>query len=53
MFECKDNFKKSLRYINSCHSNIQFPSEEEYNNKLSFLDISVTRTESKLVMSFY
>ena len=42
MFESRDHIKKFLKYMNSCHPNIQFTCEEESNNKISFLDISVT-----------
>ena len=41
MFESRDHVKKFLRYMNSCRPNIQFTCEEESNNKISFLDISV------------
>ena len=53
MFEHKDHVKKFLRYMNSRHRNIQFTCEEESNDKISFLDISITRSKNKLVTSLY
>ena len=53
MFERKDHVKKSLRFMNSRHPNIQFTCEEESFNKISFLDVSVTRMGNKLVTSLY
>ena len=52
MFESRDHVKKFLKYMNSRHPNIQFSCEEEY-NKISFLDISVTRLNNKLTTSLY
>ena len=49
MFERKDHVKKFLRYMNSRHRNIQFTSYEESNDKILFLDISITRS-NKLVL---
>ena len=46
MFEHKDPLKKSLRYMmNSRHFNIQFTCQEESNDKIWFLDISVARSK--------
>ena len=53
MFEHKDQVKKFLKYMNTRYPNIQFTWEEESNNKISFLDVSITRMNSKLVMSLY
>ena len=53
MFEHKDHVKKFLRYMNSRHRNIQFTCEEESNDKISFLDISITRSKNKLMTSLY
>ena len=53
MFECKDQVKKFLRYMNSYHPNIQFTCKEESNDKISFLDVSITRMNNKLVMPLY
>ena len=51
MFKHKDHVEKFLRYMNSCHCNIQFTCEKESNDKTSFLDISITRSKTKLVTS--
>ena len=53
MFESRDHVNKFLKYMNSCHPNIQFTCQEESNNKISFLDISVTRINNKLITSLY
>ena len=53
MFEHKYHVKKFLRYINSRHRNIQFTCEVESNDKISLLDISITRSNDKLVTSLY
>ena len=53
MFEHKDHVKKFLRYMNLRHRNIQFTCEEESNDKVSFLDISIARSKNKLVASLY
>ena len=53
MFESRDHVKKFLRYMNSRRPNIQFTCEEESNNKIFFLDISVTRINNKLTTSLY
>ena len=53
MFKCKDQVKQYLRYMNFRHANIQFMCEEESNNKISFLDASITRMNSNLVTSLY
>ena len=47
MFEKKDHGKKFLKY-NSRHQNIKFTFEEEHNNKIAFLDISITRVGNEL-----
>ena len=53
MFERKDYVKKFLRYMNSPHPNIQFTCEEKSNHKISFLDVSITRRNNKLVTWLY
>ena len=53
MFEHKNNVKKFLRYMNSCHCNIQSTCEKESNDKISFLDTSITRSNNKLFTSLY
>ena len=39
--------------MNSRHRNIQFTCEEESHDKISFLDISITRSDNKLFTSLY
>ena len=53
MFESKNHVKKFLRYMNSRRPNIKFTCEEEINNNISFLDISITRINNKLITSLY
>ena len=48
MFDKKDHVKKFLKYMNTRHRNIKFTVEEEQDNKISFLDISITRVGSEL-----
>ena len=48
MFESRDHVKKLPIYMNSHHPNIQFTCEEESNNKISFLDRSITKINNKL-----
>ena len=40
-------------YFNSCHENIKFTPEKESNNKLSFLDIEISRNKNQLITSVY
>ena len=47
------NYEKFFRYMNSRHPNINFTCEEENDNKISFLDISITRTENKFTTSAF
>ena len=51
MFESRDHVKKFFKYMNSRHPNIQFTCEVESNNKISFLDISVTSLYGKKTFS--
>ena len=51
MFKGRGHVKKFLKYMNSHHPNIQFICEEESNNKISFLDISITRINNKSATS--
>ena len=53
MFEKKEHVKKFLRYMNSRHRNIKFTFEEEQDNKISFLDISITRVGNELQTSLF
>ena len=53
MSEHKNHVKKFLRYMNLHDHNIQFTCEKESNDKSSFLDKSITRSNNKLVTSLY
>ena len=53
LFKAKDHVQKSFRYMNSRHPKIKFTYEGENDNRISFLDISITRTESKFTMSIF
>ena len=53
MFKKRDHVKKFLRYIDSRHRNIKFTCEEEKNNKISFLDISISRNNNALKTSIF
>ena len=53
MFNSKDNVKKFLKYLSSRHPNIKFTCEEEKDNNILFLDISITRLNNKLTTSLY
>ena len=47
LFERQEQVKEFLDYINSKHRNIKFTCEEEENNTLPFLDISISKTEGR------
>ena len=51
MFDKKDHVKKFLKYMNTRYRNKTFPFEEEEDNKIAFLDISVTRVGNELQTS--
>ena len=53
MFEKKNHLKKFLKYMNSRHQNIKFTFEEEQNNTITFLDISITRVGNELQTSLF
>ena len=53
LFKAKDHVKKFLRYRNSRHPIIKFTCAEENDNKISILDISITRTENKFTASIF
>ena len=52
-FRAKDHVQKFFRYMNSRHPNIKFTFEKENDNKVSFFDISITRTENKFTTSIF
>ena len=39
--------------MNSHHQNIKFRFEEKHNNKIAFLDISITRVGNELQTSLF
>ena len=49
----KGSCSKVFHYMNSRHPKIKFTCEEENNNKISFLDISETRTANKITTSIF
>ena len=51
LFDNKDNVKTFLRYMNSSNRNINFIFEDQRENKLSFVDVTITRMNKKLVTS--
>ena len=51
MFDSTDHVKKFLKYMNSRHPNIQFTCGKEFNNEISFLDISILRMNNKFTTS--
>ena len=53
MFKKKDHVKKFFKYMNSCHQNIKFTFEDEHNNKIAFLSISITRVGNELKTSLF
>ena len=53
MFEKQDHVKKVLKYMNSRHQNIKSTFEEEHNNMIAFLDISITRVGNELQTSLF
>ena len=40
-------------YFNSCQKKIKFTSEKETNNKLSFLNIKISRDKNQFITSVY
>ena len=49
----EEHLKLFLNYFNLCHENIKFTSEKETNNKLSFLDIEISRDKNQFITSVY
>lgn len=42
-----------LNYFNSCQKNTKFNSKKKINNKLSFLDIEMSREKNQFITSVY
>ena len=53
LFRKEEHIKLFLNYFNLCHENIKFTSEEKTNNKLSFLDIEISRDKNQFITSVY
>ena len=53
LFRKEEHLELYLNYFNSCHENIKFTSEKETNNKLSFLDIEISRGKNQFITSVY
>ena len=49
----QDHVEKFLKYMNSRHQNIKFTFKEEHDNKIAFLDISITRAGNELQTSLF
>ena len=47
----KNQAKQLLQIFNSVHPNMKFTMEEEHSNRLSFLDVSILRKDSKFIRS--
>ena len=53
LFRDMSHADEFLNYINSFHSNIQFTIELEENNKISFLDILISRNEDNFLTGIF
>ena len=53
LFESAEHLSKFHAYLNTCHPNMSFSFEQEVNDKLSFLDVEVSRQQGKFVTSVY
>ena len=53
LFSSEDHVLKFHKYINSRHKNMKFTYEVENHDKLAFLDVLVTRDDSKFCTSLY
>jgi hypothetical protein len=50
---CTTNINNTLDKFNKIRPRIKFTIEEELDNKISFLDISITKTHNKLQLGIY
>ena len=53
LFKKEEHLKLILNYFNLCHENIKFSSEKEINNKLSFLEIEISKDKHQFITSIY
>ena len=52
-FQNREQAQQFLQYINQAHPNIKFTMDEENNNVINFLDVSITRTDSGFTTNVY
>ena len=48
LFESNEHLSKFRDYFNTCHPNMSFSFEQEKNEKVSFLDVKVSRKKENL-----
>ena len=53
LFNDKSQIDKFATFLNSRHINMSFSKELEKDEKLSFLDILITKSESRFIISIY
>ena len=53
LFESDEHLSKFHAYLNTCQPNMSFSYKQEINDKLSFLDVEVSRQQGKFVISVY
>ena len=53
LFENPNQVTPFFNYLNSQHSNIKFTIEKEADNKLTFLDVSIVRSNNKFSTCVY
>ena len=53
LFKSIEHFSKFRNFFNTCHPNMSFSFEQEKNEKLSFLDIEVSREKGKFLTTVY
>ena len=53
LFNSKNHLELFQNYLNSCHQNMKFTSENEIDNNLSFLDVKVMREKNHFITSVY
>ena len=53
LFKSNEHLVKFRNYFNTCHPSISFSYEEEKDNKMSFLDIEISRENGKFVTAVY
>ena len=53
LFQSAEHLSKFHTYLNTCHPNMSCSFEQEINDKLSFLDVEVSRQQGKFVTTVY